>query len=112
MARKRLSDENILKLLREIELTLTGGSDVASACRSVGISDGTCWNWRKRFGGMGRSHLSGMKSLEKIECATKEDRGRARTGPADPQGKPEPPKAPGPDHRELRQAVIHTAELT
>nr|WP_300064810.1 hypothetical protein [uncultured Roseobacter sp.] len=38
MARKRHSDEDVLKLLREIELKLTAGDDVASACRSVGIS--------------------------------------------------------------------------
>ena len=65
MARKRHSDDDILKLLREIELKLSGGSDVASACRSVGISDATYYNWRRRFGGMGRSQLSEMKSLER-----------------------------------------------
>ena len=63
MARKRHSDEDILKLLRELKLT--AGDDVASACRSVGISDATYYNWRRRFGGMGRSQLSEMKSLEK-----------------------------------------------
>jgi len=65
MARKRHSDEDILKLLREIELKLTAGNDVASACRSVGISDATYYNWRRRFGGMGRSQLSEMRNLEK-----------------------------------------------
>jgi len=65
MARKRYSDEDILKLLREIELNLASGNDVATACRSVGISDATYYNWRKRFGGMGRSQLSELKSLEK-----------------------------------------------
>lgn len=65
MARKRHSDEDVLKLLREIELKLTAGDDVASACRSVGISDATYYNWRRRFGGMGRSQLSELKSLEK-----------------------------------------------
>ncbi len=65
MARKRYSDEDILKLLREIELNLAAGNDVVSACRSVGISDATYYNWRKRFGGLGRSQLSELKSLEK-----------------------------------------------
>ena len=65
MARKRHSDEDILKLLREIEVKLANGSDVQSACRGVGISDATYYNWRKRFGGMGRSQLSEMRSLEK-----------------------------------------------
>ena len=71
MARKRHSDEDILKLLREIELKLTAGDDVASACRSVGISDATNYNWRRRFGGMGRSQLSEMKSLEKENARLK-----------------------------------------
>ncbi len=44
MARKRHSDEDVLKLLREIELKLTAGDDVASACRSVGISYVTYYN--------------------------------------------------------------------
>ena len=41
MARKRHSDEDILKLLREIKLHLAGGADVATACRAAGVSDAT-----------------------------------------------------------------------
>ncbi len=41
MARKRYSDEDVLRLLREIELSLAGGADVAFACRSAGVSDAT-----------------------------------------------------------------------
>ena len=65
MARKRHSDEDILKLLREIEVRLASGSDVATACRAAGISDATYYTWRKKFGGMARSQLSEMKALEK-----------------------------------------------
>jgi putative transposase len=65
MARKRYSDEDILKLLREIELHLASGSDVVTACRSVGVSDATYYNWRKRFGGMGKSQLAELRALEK-----------------------------------------------
>ena len=65
MARKRYSDEDILRLLREMEVHLASGVDVTTACRSVGISDATYYNWRKRFGGMGRSQLSELKALEK-----------------------------------------------
>jgi transposase-like protein len=71
MARKRHSDEDVLKLLREIELKLTAGDDVASACRNIGISDATYYTWRKRFGGIGRSQLSEMKSLEKENARLK-----------------------------------------
>ena len=65
MARKRHSDEDCLKLLREIELQLAAGSDVPSACRAAGISDATYYNWRKKFGGMSRPRLAEMKALEK-----------------------------------------------
>jgi len=65
MARKRYSDEDILKLLREIELNLASGNDVPTACRSAGISDATYYTWRKKFGGMGRSQLTEFKALQK-----------------------------------------------
>lgn len=65
MARKRYSDEDILKLLREIEFRLADGNDVRLARRSVGVSDATYYNWRRRFGGMGKSQLSELRSLEK-----------------------------------------------
>ena len=65
MARKRHSDEDILRILREIEVHLSSGRDVPSVCRSAGLSDATYYKWRKKFGGMGKSQLSEMKSLEK-----------------------------------------------
>lgn len=71
MARKRFSDEDILKVLRQIELDLAGGSDIKSACRSAGVSDGTYYKWRKRYGGMGRSQLQEHKALEKENARLK-----------------------------------------
>ena len=65
MARERYSDEDILRLLREIELSLASGSDVATACRTAGVSDATYYTWRKRFGGMGRSEMANLKALQK-----------------------------------------------
>ena len=65
MARKRYSDEDVLNLLRQIELSLASGSSIEMACRSAGISDATYYNWRKRYGGMGKSQLYELKGLEK-----------------------------------------------
>jgi len=65
MARKRFSDEDILNLLRRIEVDLSGGSDIKSACRRAGISDATYYTWRKRYGGMGKAQLSELKNLER-----------------------------------------------
>tara|TARA_B110000503_G_C6883114_1_gene303591 strand:+ start:58 stop:255 length:198 start_codon:yes stop_codon:yes gene_type:complete len=65
MAQKRYSQEDILRLLRKIEVHLSGGSDVISACRAAGISDKTYYGWRKRYGGMGRAKLTEFEALEK-----------------------------------------------
>ena len=65
MARKRYSDEDALKLLREIDVHLHDGLDVVSACRKAEISDKTYYYWRKKFGGLGRSQLSEMRALKK-----------------------------------------------
>ena len=65
MARKRHSDEDCLKILRQVDVELAAGADVATACRSAGISDATYYTWRKKFGSMGRSQLTELKTLEK-----------------------------------------------
>ena len=50
MARKRYSDEDALKVLREIDIHLHDVLDVLSSCRKAGISDKTYYHWRKKFG--------------------------------------------------------------
>ena len=64
MARKRFSDEDVIRLLRQIEVELASGATVATACRSAGVSDATYYGWRKKFGGMGPSKVKQMKVLE------------------------------------------------
>ena len=65
MTRKRFSEEDILGILRQIELDLAGGSNVEMAVRTAGISDATYYKWRKLYGGMGKSKLHEFKALEK-----------------------------------------------
>ena len=66
MARKRYSDEDVLKLLREIDVHLHDGLDVVSACRKAGISDKSYYYWRKKFGGLSRSQVFEMKLIVEI----------------------------------------------
>ena len=63
MARKRYTDEDVLKLLREIDVHLHDGLDVVSACRKAGISDKSYYYWRKKFRGLSRSLFFGRKSV-------------------------------------------------
>ena len=65
MARKRYFNEDVLKLLREIDVYLHDGLDVVSACRKAGISDKSYYYWRKKFGGLSRSQVSEKKSFKK-----------------------------------------------
>ena len=65
MARKRYSDEDVLKLLREIDVHLHDALDCVNACRKAGISDKSYYYWRKKFGSLSRSQVSEMKSLKK-----------------------------------------------
>ena len=69
MARKRYSDEDVLKLLREIDVHLYDGLDVVSACRKAGISDKSYYYWRKKFGGLSRSQVSEMNRSRKKTSA-------------------------------------------
>ena len=71
MARKRFSEEDILGLLRQIELDLASGSSVETAVRTAGISDATYYKWRKVYGGMGKSQLRELKAMEKENARLK-----------------------------------------
>ena len=44
MARKRYSDEDALKVLREIDVHLHDGLNVVISCRKAGISDKTYYH--------------------------------------------------------------------
>ena len=55
MARKRYSNEDALKILREIDVHLHDGLDVVSACRKAGISDKTYFYWAQKVWWYGAS---------------------------------------------------------
>ena len=71
MTRKRFSEEDILNILRQIELDLAAGGTVEAAIRTAGMSDATYYNWRKLYGGMGRSKLHEFKEMEKENARLK-----------------------------------------
>ena len=62
MAQLRYSDEDALKILREIDVHSQDCLNVVSSCHKAGISDKTYYHWRKKFGGMGRPQLSEMRA--------------------------------------------------
>jgi putative transposase len=58
--RKRYTEEQILKVLGEID----AGASIASVARTHGISDQTIYGWRERYQGMAKSDLAAMRTLQ------------------------------------------------
>ena len=65
MKRKYRKPEQIVKLLREIQIRLTQGQNVEEVCRQFGISDATYYNWRKQYGNMRLDEVKQLKELQK-----------------------------------------------
>ena len=60
MSAKRYSEDQIVKVLQEID----NGASMAGVARSHGIGVQTIYAWRKRFAGMGSSELAELKALQ------------------------------------------------
>ncbi len=64
MPRKKHSVEQIIHKLREAEVLLSQGKAVAEVCRSLGITEQTCYRWRKEYGGLRMEQVRRLKQLE------------------------------------------------
>ena len=62
MKKKRYSEEQIVKILREGE---RGEKKIGEIARTYGISENTFYNWRKKFGGMSVPDVRRLRDLEK-----------------------------------------------
>jgi transposase-like protein len=53
MARgKKYQPEQVVNLLREIEVAVANGKSTDQACRDVGIVEQTYYRWRMEYGGL------------------------------------------------------------
>jgi putative transposase len=60
MKKSKFTDSQILAVLKQAE----AGTAVPALCREHGISTGTFYKWRSKFGGMDASLMCRMKELE------------------------------------------------
>ena len=65
MAGKRPKPEEIVSILRQVEVLQGQGMSIADAVRRVGITQNTYYRWRKQYGGMSKAQLKRLKELEK-----------------------------------------------
>jgi putative transposase len=65
MPKKRFSAEQIVTVLRQIEVLMSQGKAAPVACREAGISQQSYYRWRKEYGGLELDQARRMKDLER-----------------------------------------------
>jgi transposase-like protein len=65
MGRKNFTPEQIIRHLRDAEILLGKGSNIAQACKKIGVSEQTYYRWRREYGGMQVEQARRLKELEK-----------------------------------------------
>ena len=71
MPRKRFKTEEIIQKLREAEVLLSQGKNVAEACRQIGVTDQTYYRWRKEHGGVCTDQAKRLKELDRENARLK-----------------------------------------
>ena len=65
MSTKKYKPEQIVNLLRQIEVAIANGKTTPQACRDAEITVQTYYRWRKEFGGLKLDQAKRLKELEK-----------------------------------------------
>ena len=65
MPKKRFSAEQIVTVLRQIEVLMSQGKAAPVACREAGISQQSYYRWRKNYGGLELDQARRMRKKKK-----------------------------------------------
>jgi putative transposase len=65
MSRKRFTPEQVIGMLREVDVGLSRGLNVGQICRDLQITEQTYYRWRREYGGMKVSQARRLKDLER-----------------------------------------------
>ena len=72
MARgKKHTPEQIVNVLRQIEVAMANGKTAPVACKEAGITEQTYYRWRKEFGGLQVDQARRLKELEQENAKLK-----------------------------------------
>jgi putative transposase len=65
MGMRKHKPEQIVALLRQIEVGIANGKTTPQACREVEITEQTYYRWRKEYGGLKLDQAKRLRELEK-----------------------------------------------
>ncbi len=64
MPRKQHKPEEIVAKLRQVDVLVSQGQNIADAIRQIGVSEVTYYRWRQEFGGLKTDQVKRLKELE------------------------------------------------
>jgi hypothetical protein len=68
---KKYKPEQIVTLLRQIEVEIANGKTTPQACKETQITAQTDYRWRKEFGGLKLDQAKRLKELERENARQK-----------------------------------------
>ncbi len=71
MSTKKYKAEQIVTVLRQIEVEIANGKTIPQACREAQITAQTYYRWRKEYGGLKLSQAKRLRGLEKENARLK-----------------------------------------
>lgn len=71
MSTNRYKAEQIVTVLRQIEVEIANGKTTPQACREAQITAQTYYRWRKEYGGLKLSQAKRLRGLEKENARLK-----------------------------------------
>jgi transposase-like protein len=71
MPMTRYKPEQIVNLLRQIEVGIANGKTTPQACKEAEITQQTYYRWRKEYGGLKLDQAKRLKELEKENAKLK-----------------------------------------
>src|SRR6476646_7159362 len=64
MPKKRYTPEEIVAKLRQVDVVVSQGQNIADAIRQIGVSEVTYYRWRQEYGGLKADQVKRLKELE------------------------------------------------
>jgi putative transposase len=64
MPRKHYKPEEIVAKLRQVDVLVSQGHNIADAIRQIGVSEVTYYRWRQEYGGLKTEQVKRLKDLE------------------------------------------------